>query len=303
MEGELLFSERSFETKPMIRPEPRMIRLALWMGVMAVLFLLSPYAASAQATRSGEKQKISEGQYVRLRDNLKVGGSEQYWVFWRLPGGEYELEDRFQLPADPAAQLLSQLGGVKISPELRKELETKAAETGFVVRYGLDRRPLALTVHGKNLLDGKTIEMVKCEVAAKEIRCRGRDHDARLRVQELDEFFYTFPFPMLFSAWLATSPVGSADASLGKLVVLDSGDKLDLAQSNRSIQSMEDETITVGDRQFQAHKARIIFSYQDRKPLELTIWYGAPGLVYALEGGGPAGERIELVEYKRYSDF
>jgi hypothetical protein len=225
-------------------------RLTLWLLSMASLFPLLPYATSAQVTRSGDRKKISEGQYVRLKDNLRVEGSEQNWVFWRLPGGGYELEDHFQSHADRAAQLLSQLGGAKISPELREEMESKAAETDFVVRYGLDRRLLTLTVHGKKLLNGKTIERMKCEVAAKEVRCQGRDQHAKLRVRELDEFFYTFPFPMLFSVWLARLPVGSTEASRGKLAVLDFGDKLDLAQANRNVQSMEDETLTIGDRQF-----------------------------------------------------
>jgi hypothetical protein len=287
----------------MTRSKSRKIRLTLCMASMASLLFLSAHATSAQVPPSGEKQKISEGRYVRLKDNLKVEGSEQNWIFWRLPGGGYELEDHFQLHADPAAQLLSQMGGAKISPDLRKEMESKAAETDLVVRYGPDRRPLALSAHGKNLVDGKTIEMVKCEIAAKEVRCRGRDQHANLRVQELNEFFYTFPFPMLFSAWLAKSPVGSTDASSSKLAVLDFGDKLDLALADRSLQTMEDESLTIGDRQFQAHKAKIVFTYQDRKPLELTVWFGAPGLVYALEGGGPARERMALVEYKKYTNF
>lgn len=277
-------------------------RLALWMAATAVIISFSLPVALAQGTQSAEKQKISEGVYVRLKDNLKVAGSEQNWVLWRVPGG-FELEDHFQLQADPVDQLLSQLHSARLSPELRKELEASTTETDFVIRYGPDRRALVLTVHGKKLLDGKTVDLMKCEGAAKEVRCHGRDQHAKLRGQESSELFYAFPFPMLFSGWLVRAPVESIKDSPGKLAVLNYGDKLDLTQADLSVQSMEDETITLGDRQFQAHKAKFIFSYQDRKPLELTIWYGAPGLVYALEGGGPAGERMALVEYKKYADF
>lgn len=273
------------------------------MAGMVSLFPLSPDATSAQMTRSGERQKISEGQYVRLKDNLRVEGSEQNWVLWRLPGGEYELEDHFQLRTDPAAQLLSQLQSANLSPELRRELESSTTETDFVIRYGQDRRPLALTVHAKKLLDGKTVDLMKCEVSVKEVRCHSRDQHAKLHGRESLEFFYAFPFPMLLSRWLVESPAESRETSSGKLAVLNYGDKLDLAQADRTLQRMEDETITIGDRQFQAHKAKVILTYQDRRPLELTIWHGGPGLVFALEGGGPAGERMALVEYKKYSDF
>jgi hypothetical protein len=193
----------------MILSRLRKIRLTLCMTSMASSLFLSAHATSAQVPPSGEKQKISEGRYVRLKDNLKVEGSEQNWIFWRLSGGGYELEDHFQLHTDPAAQLLSQMGGAKISPDLRKEMESKTAETDFVVRYGPDRRPLALTAHGKNLVDGKTIEMVKCEISAKEVRCHGRGQHAKLRGQGSLEFFYAFPFPMLLSRWLVSSPAES----------------------------------------------------------------------------------------------
>lgn len=281
----------------------RKIRLTLCMAGMASLLFLSAHTTSAQEARSGDQQKISEGQYVRLKDNLRVEGSEQNWTLWKLPGGEYELEDHFQLRTDPAAQLLSQLHSANLSPGLRRELESSTTETDFVIRYGQDRRPLALTVHGKKLLDGKTLDLMKCEVTAKEVRCHGRDQHAKIHCQESFEFFYAFPLPMLLSTWLVGSPAQATGNSSGKLAVLNYGDKPDLAEADRSLQSMEDETLTIGDHQFQAHKAKIIFNYQDRKPLELTIWYGTPGLVYALEGGGPAGERMALVEYKKYSDF
>jgi hypothetical protein len=295
----LPFSKPAAGGRTLIYTRSCKVHLALYLASVGAFSFLSLQTTFAQESPSSEKQKICEGQYVRLKDNLRIEGSEQNWILWRLPDG-YELEDHFQLQVDPAAQLLSQLGAVKIGPELRKELESKASETDFVVRYGPDRRPQSLTVHGKKVLDGRAIEMVKCEVNAKEVRCQSRDQRAKLRVQESDEFFYAFPFAMLFSAWLPKSAGVPTEKS--KLAVLNYGDKLDLTSAERSVQSVEDETLTVGDRQFQAHKAKIIITYQDRKPLELTIWYGAPGLVYALEGGGPRGERMALVQYKKYSD-
>jgi hypothetical protein len=277
--------------------------IALCMPVLAIfvvpLFsLLAPLQMSSQ-----EKEKISEGQYARVKDNLRIQGSEQTWTLWRLPGGGYELEDHFLLQVNPADQLLSELPLSKMSRELRKEIESKVSQTDFVVRYGPDRKPHALVISGKRLIGGKTIEVEKCEIDAKTVRCHGSDQSAKLHIQQSDEFFYAFPFPMLLGPWFATSSASSTETSPIKLAVLDYGDKLDLAQADRKIESLEDETLTVGDHQFQAHKAKITLTYRDRKPLKIAAWYGTPGLIYALEAEGIEGQRICLVQYTKYSDF
>jgi hypothetical protein len=263
------------------------------------LFFL-PHRLRAQAQ---EKEKIAEGQYATLRDNLRIQGSEQNWILWRLPSGRYELEDHFQPHADLMDQLLLGLPSSKLSPELRKEKESKVNPTDLLVRYGSDHRAQTLIVSGKRLVDGKAVDIVNCEVSTKEVRCRGREQSAKLRLEESDEFFYAFPFPMLLSVWFASSTAPSAELLPAKVAVLDFGDKLDLTQADRRIESLQDETLTIGDRQFQAHKANVTLAYKDRKPLRLTIWYGARGLVYALATEGINGERMSLVQYKRYSDF
>jgi hypothetical protein len=276
------------------------------MASVLVLAVFLARLACAQTPQSGQEQKISEGKYARLKDNLRVAGSEQSWILWRRSGG-YEVEDHFQSQGDPADQLLSQLRGSKLSPELRKELESSATGTDIVVHYSLNWEPQTLTVQGKKLLDGSAVEMVKCVVDAKDVRCRGRDQRAKLHIQESDEFFYAFPFPMLLSAWFTRSAAATTETSPKKLAVLDalveSGNKLDLARAERNIQIAGDETLTIGDHQFLAHKAKITLTYHERRPLQLTVWFGQPGIVYALEGGGPSGERMALVEYKKYSDF
>ncbi|MGH9743391.1 MAG: hypothetical protein ACRD51_13685 [Candidatus Acidiferrum sp.] len=290
----------------MIRGQGCKERIALWMAGVAVFGCLSARSLFAQESQSVQKQKISEGQYVRLKDNLKVAGSEQNWILWRLPSG-YELEDHFQSQGNPADQLLSQLRGANLSPELRKDLETAVAETDIVMRYGSNRRPQTLIVRGKKLLDGKAVEMVNCKVETHEVRCIGMGRHAKLHIQESEEFFYAFPFPMLLGEWFTSSTASAMESSLSTLAILDtpieSEYKPILAQAERNIQSEGDEALIIGDREFQAHKGKITLSYRDKNPLPLTIWYGGPGLVYALEGGGPAGERMALVQYKKYSDY
>jgi hypothetical protein len=274
--------------------------------MIAVAYCFSIPGAGAQDPPSREMEKISEGQYVRLKDNQRVSGSEQNWVLWRLPTGGYELEDHFLL-VNPATQLLAQLSGAKLSRELQRTLESAASQTSLVVRSGPDRKRQSLTILGKKLTNGQAVDVLKCDVTAGEVRCKGRDENAKLRVQESEEFFYAFPFPMLLSAWLAQLTTASAQSSQSKLVVLDfvvdSESKPNLMQCERRIEAQDDEIVMIGDHQFRAHKAKVKLIGQNKSMMELTLWYGAPGLVYAMDGGGPPGERMALVQYKKYSDF
>lgn len=278
-----------------------------WILMIAVAHCLAIPSAFAQNPSSGQMQKISEGQYVRLKNNQRVSGSEQNWILWRLPTGGYELENHFLL-VNPAAQLVAQLAtGAKLSRELQRRLESDFSQTGLVVHSGPDRKPQSLTISGKKLTNGRVVDVLKCDVTEGEVRCRGRDQKTRLRLQESEEFFYAFPFPMLLSAWLAQLTSASSQPSQNKLVVLDSvvdsESKLNLMACDRIVEAEEDEAVTIGDHQFRTHKAKIKLISQDKSIMELTLWYGAPGLVYAMEGGGPPGERMALVEYKKYSDF
>ena len=276
-----------------------------WAILVTVAFC-SLARSSAQELPLGEKQKVSEGQYVRLNNNLRVSGSEQDWVLWRLRGRGYELEDHFYL-ANPADQLLAQLSSAKLSPDLQRKLQTATAQTDLVVRSGADHRPQFLTVRGKKLINGQAVDVLKCEVTGEKIHCRRGDQNAMLRIQQSEEFFYAFPFPMLLSSWLARLTNAPAAPPQRALIVLDgalnSGDKLNLTRCDRRVEVEEDETVTIGDRQFRSHKAKIRLCDQNKNSMELILWYGSPGLVYAMEGGGPSGERMALVRYKKYSDF
>jgi|GEM_PF-6879724 len=282
------------------------LNLATWLVGMALVCCFSVRRAIGETPQANGKQKISEGQYVRLKNNARVPGSEQNWILWRAPDGGLELEDHFTL-VNPADQVLAALSGAQLSPDLRNKLRTAVSLDELVARLAADHKPEFLKVRGTKLVDGRAVESLNCELEANEVRCKGINQNAKLRRKSAEEFFYAFPFPMLLSGWLTDRLAGSAEPSTSKLVCLDAGpnseDRLRLFPCDRQIAPMDDESLTIGDREFHAHKARIQLRDGDRVSLDLTVWYGGPGLVYAMEGGGPPGERIALVAYKKYAEF
>jgi hypothetical protein len=279
--------------------------MAAWLVRMALVCWWPKCAAVGQVSQTNEHQRVSEGQYVRLKNNLKVSGSEQNWILWRAADGGFELEDHFAI-VDPADQVLAALSGANLSPQLRKELEAAVQLTEFSSRLGSDHRPQSLTLRGNRLSNGKPIETLHCNVGPDDVRCNGINQKAKLQTKKSEEFFYEFPFPMLVSGWLTDLTAGATETS-ARLICLDAGLKarnsIRLFPCERHIIPMDDESLTIGDREFQAHKARIQLRDQDQTLLELTVWYAGRGVVYAMEGGGPPGERIALVQYKKYSDF
>jgi hypothetical protein len=276
---------------------PALSRLSLTAGL---LFLFGP--PNFLAAKGSEKEKIAEGQYVRLKDNLRVQDSEQSWILWRLPDGGYELEDHFHLPI--LLICLPSLTGFTLAPQLHSARTSAVTQTDLVARYSPDWRLHALRILGKEPT-GKTIDVLNCETDAKELRCRGLDsmENAKLRVRESAEFFYPFPFPMLVGTWFFKRANMPANSLPDAMAVLEYRGNLELSMATRSIETQKDEILTIGDRQLEAHKAKITLAHKDRKPLKLAIWYSTPGVVYASETEGISGERMALVQYKKYVDF
>jgi len=164
-------------------------------------FLLGGVTAQLEA-QILEKEKISEGQYVRMKNGDKIPGSEQSWTLWRIPSVGYELEDHFELTPNPAAQVLSQMPSKNLSPELRRELAAEVKQTDLIVRYGMDRKPMSVSVKGKKLQDGTKVDVLKCGVDGQQVRCEGNIRQTKFRSREQRELFYAMPFPMLLSMWL-----------------------------------------------------------------------------------------------------
>jgi len=273
-------------------------------GLVFLTLCLEAIGATAE---NPPKQKVAEGQYARLKDNVRIQGSEQKWVMWRLADGGFELEDHFQMQADPAARLLSIFPQSKLSLGLRSELAAQVAQTDLIETYSFDWRLQTVRVLGKKLIDGKAVEVLKCNSAEKQVRCHGKE-SVKQRIGNSSGFFYAFPFPMIFSGWFARSKTTPEQTSTTKVVALDgivdARSKLNLVAAEAKLELFPDEVLTIGDHQFQSHRGKITFKVENKSALQVTIWYGKPGLIYAVESrGGPAGERMALIEYKKYQEL
>ena len=264
-------------------------------------FLLGGVSAQLEA-QILEKEKISEGQYVRMKNGDKIPGSEQSWTLWRFPGVGYELEDHFELAPNPAAQLLSQMPSKDLSPELRRELAAEVKQTDLIVRYGMDRTPMSISIQGKKLQDGTKVDVVKCRVDGNQVRCDGNIRQTKFRGREQRELFYAMPFPMLLSMWLLPDTL-KTETMQRQLVVLEFGKVYEFQEAEETIQPLGDETITIGDHKFEAHRVQVRLKFESGKKLDLAIWHATPGLVFAMETPSFPNERIALVKYKKYSDF
>ena len=113
---------------------------------------------------------------------------------------------------------------------------------------------------------------------------------------------------MVFTGWFARSKTTPEQTSTTQVVVLDgivdARSKLNLVAAEAKLELFPDEVLTIGDHQFQSHRGKITFKVENQNALQVTIWYGKPGLIYAVEGGGgPAGERMALIEYKKYQEL
>jgi hypothetical protein len=61
------------------------------------------------------------------------------------------------------------------------------------------------------------------------------------------------------------------------------------------------EQVQLGDRTYNADKY-LLEVHSKAEPLKLTLWLSQT-LVVGMEVAGISGERLQLVEYKKYSEF
>jgi len=276
----------------------RMLRI---LAVLAGMTLVSCGLAFGQ---SQPREKVSEGQYQKYRDGKLTGEGIQSWTLWRRSDGGYDLEDHFHL-ANPAAELTAAIGSEHLSPQLRQEMAGELAQTEVDVKLSADWKIESLTVKGTRLLDGKAVNLETCLVAGQQIRCKGQSGGAKLKNNEPYEFFYSFPFPMLTVGLIrrASTQVG-VPASL-KLTVMDllpfNEPKVKLASCSGLVTFVGEEQIQLGERSYTVHKY-VLEVHSKTEPLRLTAWLNKR-LPVAMEEAGIPGERVQLVDYKKVSDF
>lgn len=300
----------------------RAVKPAGWSCISAlILSVLASSYGDAQ-----DKQKVEEGRYAVLRNGALIAGSEHSWTLWRMPGGNLELEDHFQV--DKAASLLfgSMLSpGMPTSPEFRRSLQERVEPSEISALFDPNRQLISLTVSGVKA-NGSTGIGLKCKSSANAIECAGTGENAKLKFHEPRELFWWYGIPMLLHPLPASGQAGSlikgpfniALLSFGlaprisdKMKVgmkfepgakISWGDKPTLEAAILTIADLGADTLVLGEKSFQAQKYRLEIKGAKGDPLLLTAWTAARGLVLAVEDASTPGIRIALILYKNYAN-
>ena len=262
---------------------------------IAILGLLSASCAPGQ-----DKEKVEEGQYALLIKGARAAGSEHTWTLWRTADNRYELEDHFQEQPDPAAAMIAALASdrkSRVSPELREEVGKEALRTALILQYDTKQRPVSFTVKGKYLMQEQIVDLIKCSSEPTVVKCSGKKDKAELKLKEPREVLYWYPFPMLLKPWLTAATSGDPT----KVVTVTSGKKLQLERAEITISDGGPDTLTIGDRQFHAHKYQMQVKPEVTGPATLTLWTDSKGTILAAQPQGHPDELVALVQYKNYS--
>jgi len=244
------------------------------------------------------KEKVAEGQYVRMKNGQSLPGSLQSWVLWRIPTG-YELEDHFRLATNPATQLLADLGPKHLSPELKQKLQNQTTATGLTIQLNSDFQGQQFTLTGEKLLDHQQVELLNCALRTDETQCRAKTDKNKVALRGSQGLFYAFPFPMLFSSFVRNRNDKVTNANVAAVNYGDTKATDATCQAT----NLGSESVQIGDRTFTANRFHIDLQTKAGVSLTVTVWASDAGLVLAMETPDFPGERMALVQYKKYSAF
>jgi hypothetical protein len=272
--------------------------------VLTAVLCLVVTADNLAIAQSQQRAKVAEGKYGKFRDGKLIGDADQTWVLWRGADGKYDLEDRFHL-ANPAAELLAAVGSDRLSAQLQQKMQGEVAQTELDVGLSAELKPEHMTLKGTRLLDGKTADIATCIIGEQEIKCKGMNGGAKLTNREAHEFLCSFPFPMLLGALLkreskvlgARTPLNLSVLSLEPY----NKPKIKFANCGGDLTLVGKEQVQLGDRTYNVDKY-VLDVHSKVEPLKLTLWLNQT-LVVGMEVAGISGERLQLVEYKKYSEF
>ncbi len=291
-----------------------------WFCIPALLLVLLRSSHGVPA----DKEKIEEGRYGILKQGGLVAGSEHSWTLWRLPDGQFELEDR--LPIDKAAHVLfkSMLSPrVPVTAELRRATQDFVEPSDLSAILDSSGRVLSLSVSGVKL-DNNRAAGLKCKTSSSVIECTGTSDKAKLPVDEPRGLFWRYDIPMLLRPWLASSHEGSGSGpqkiallSFGALPKLDRleaekkaepgariqwGDKPALEAADLAVSNLGADDLVLGARHFTTRKYKLEITVTKGNPLSLNVWTDARGLIMAVEDANRPGDLIALIAYKNYSN-
>jgi len=283
--------------------------------VLLLILLASSYCLSA------DKEKVEEGRYALLKNGGLVAGSGHSWILWRLPDGQFELEDHFEVDKTARALLGSMLApSASTSPEFRKSLQESIQPSDLSAMFDAHRQLLSLTVSGVKLNGEKGVGL-NCKTNSTSVECNGTGDNAKLRVHEARGLFWWYGIPTLLEAWtppLAHGPQKIVLLSFGVAPKIGDkaevgtkfepgakiswGDKPALEPADLTISNLGSDALVLGDKSFHTQRNRLEVRVAKGDPLFLTVWTDAKGVILAVEDASRPGILIALVEYKNYSN-
>lgn len=157
-----------------------------------------------------------------------------------------------------------------------------------------------------SLGDLKQVRVADCQVSDNEISCKGRGGKTRLQSEGPHLLVYTYPFtfPLAFTPILKNNkPVENQPTSIKLATLEEVKHKIQLAEVQGQIYAEGTEKLTIGEYTFDTEKYRLVLATKagERK---ITLWTKNHETVFAMEDSLLApGLRIQLTQYKRYSDF
>jgi|SRR5579872_3217245 len=264
--------------------------------IAAILFVCS----LAAQTPTPQREKVAEGQYVRMHDNETIPGSTQSWTLWRTADG-YVLEDHFA--ASNPNNNGNAFGDIQLSAQAREKMKKEANADFLEMTLNRDYGIESFVLHGKMLLDEKPADVLSCDHDGLKIRCKGLKGDSKLSSHEARPIFYAFPFPMIYAPFARAGQAQEAGKTVTtRLALIDWMGQQRLTEVEGQIQHVGIETIQIGEKSLKLHRYDVSIN-TSKGPVKSKIWASPGGLIVAMENADVIGERMALVQFKKYADF
>lgn len=252
-----------------------------------------------------DREKVAEGEYSEWRDGHPLEGTGLTWTIWRTKDG---LEVEATLPSDKGAFVAAALAGpgFRATPEFKKEIQNSTVTRNIDLQLTKLLVLQRMILEGVSLGDLKQVRVADCQVSANEISCEGRE--GRLHVKNEGPlqlvYSYSFPLPMSFTPSLKNNKPALNQGAPIKLAMLEEvKHKMQLTEVSGQLHAEGMEKLTIGEHIFDTDKYLLVLATKDGER-KITLWTKNHETVFAMEDSllGP-GLRIQLNQYKRYSDF
>jgi hypothetical protein len=251
------------------------------------------------------REKVAEGEYSEWQDGHPLKDTGLTWTIWHTKDG---FEVGATLPPDKGAFIAAALAGpgstatAEFKKEIQNSLVTRTIDLQLTKLLVLQR----MILEGVSLGDLKQVRVANCQVSENEISCERREGTLRVKSEGPLQlvYCYPFPFPTSFTPILKNNKPAQNQGTPIKLALLEEvKHKLQLTEVSGHLHAEGTEKLTIGENVFDTDKYLLVLATKagERK---MTLWTRNHETVFAMEDSmlGP-GLRIQLNQYKRYSDF